>query len=230
MTATERRAVFDVYCETEKGEKILIEMQNGEQQFFKDRSIFYSTFPIREQAKQGKSWDYELKRVYTICFLNFTFDNDSDFTHTVKLVDMTTGKVFYDKLSYLYLEMPKYNTPLTEESSLYDKWLFAIKHLGDLDERPAELREAIFNRLFEQAEIAKYTPVERQDYEESLKNFRDWYSCLITAVRKGRAEGRAEGRKEERLSIARNLKASGALTISQIAMATNLTEDEVEKA
>ncbi len=122
----------------------------------------------------------------------------------------------------------------------------AIKHLGDLDERPAELREAIFNRLFEQAEIAKYTPVERQDYEESLKNFRDWYSCLITAVRKGRAEGReegraegrkegraegrAEGRKEERLSIARNLKASGALTISQIAMATNLTEDEVEKA
>ena len=122
----------------------------------------------------------------------------------------------------------------------------AIKHLGDLDERPAELREAIFNRLFEQAEIAKYTPVERQDYEESLKNFRDWYSCLITAVRKGRAEGRAEGREEgraegrkegraegrteERLSIARNLKASGALTISQIAMATNLTEDEVEKA
>ena len=126
----------------------------------------------------------------------------------------------------------------------------AIKYLGDLDERPAELREAIFNRLFEQAEIAKYTPVERQDYEESLKNFRDWYSCLITAVRKGRAEGRAEGReegraegrkegraegraegrKEERLSIARNLKASGALTISQIAMATNLTEDEVEKA
>ena len=135
-----------MYCETEKGEKILIEMQNGEQQFFKDRSIFYSTFPIREQAKQGKSWDYELKRVYTICFLNFTFDNDSDFTHTVKLVDMTTGKVFYDKLSYLYLEMPKYNTPLTEESSLYDKWLFAIKHLGDLDERPAELREAIFNK------------------------------------------------------------------------------------
>ncbi len=98
----------------------------------------------------------------------------------------------------------------------------AIKHLGDLDERPAELREAIFNRLFEQAEIAKYTPVERQDYEESLKNFRDWYSCLVTAERKGRAE--------ERLSIARNLKASGALTISQIALATNLTEDEVEKA
>ena len=98
----------------------------------------------------------------------------------------------------------------------------AIKHLGDLDERPAELREAIFNRLFEQAEIAKYTPVERQDYEESLKNFRDWYSCLVTAERKGRSE--------ERLSIARNLKASGTLTISQIAMATNLTEDEVEKA
>ena len=228
--ATDRRAVFDVYCETEKGEKILIEMQNGEQQFFKDRSIFYSTFPIREQAKQGKAWDYELNRVFTICFLNFTFNDDKAFNHTVKLVDMTTGKVFYDKLSYLYLEMPKYNTPLTENSSLYDKWLYAIKHLGDLDERPAEMKEAIFNRLFEQAEIAKYSPQDRQDYEESLKNFRDWYSCLVTAERKGRKEGREEGRKEEKRSIARNLKASGALTISQIAQATQLTEAEVEEA
>ena len=43
----DRRAVFDVYCENEQGEKILIEMQRGEQQFFKDRSfvLFYIPYP-----------------------------------------------------------------------------------------------------------------------------------------------------------------------------------------
>lgn len=237
VSASERRAVFDVYCENEKGEKILIEMQNGEQEYFKDRSIYYSTFPIREQADKGKNWNYELKRVYTICFLNFTFENSSDeFSHEVKLTDMTTGEVFYDKLTYLYLEMPKFRKKLPQLNTLYDKWLYAIKHLGELDERPAELKEAIFNRLFELAEIAKYTPQERQDYEESLRNFRDWYSTLWTAEQKGRTQGRAEGRAEGRVegraegvtSVALNLKNMG-VPVEQIMQATGLTIEEIEK-
>ena len=91
-TELDRKAVFDVYCENEKGEKFLIEMQKAEQQFFKDRSIFYSTFPIREQAKRGNTWDYRLKSVYTIGILNFSFD-DTDpeyFHHEVKLMDTKT--------------------------------------------------------------------------------------------------------------------------------------------
>ena len=223
VSADERKAVFDVYCENEKGEKILIEMQNGEQEFFKDRSIFYSTFPIREQAKKGKRWDYELKRVYTICFLNFTFDDKSEeFSHEVKLTDMTTGEVFYDKLTYIYLEMPKYKKRLPQLNTLYDKWLYAIKHLGELDHRPAELKEAIFNRLFEIAEIAKYTPEERQDYEESLRNFRDWYSVIRTAEEKGHREGR----DERSIEIARNMKSKN-YPLEDIMSLTGLTTEEI---
>lgn len=223
VSADERKAVFDVYCENEKGEKILIEMQNGEQEFFKDRSIFYSSFPIREQAKKGKRWDYELKRVYTICFLNFTFDDKSEeFSHEVKLTDMTTGEVFYDKLTYIYLEMPKYKKRLPQLNTLYDKWLYAIKHLGELDHRPAELKEAIFNRLFEIAEIAKYTPEERQDYEESLRNFRDWYSVIRTAEKKGHREGR----DERSIEIARNMKSKN-YPLEDIMSLTGLTTEEI---
>lgn len=236
VSANDRRAVFDVYCENEKGEKILIEMQNGDQEYFKDRSIYYSTFPIREQAKKGKSWDYELKRVYTICFLNFTFDEHDEYSHEVKLVDVITGEVFYDKLTYLYLEMPKYKKQLPQLNTLYEKWLYAIKHLGDLEERPAELKEAIFTRLFEQAEIAQYSPEERQDYEESLKNFRDWYSALKTAEKKGhkegleegRAEGLEEGEKKGIFKTAKNLLALG-LPLETIIQATGLSEDEIKR-
>ena len=195
----DRRAIFDVYCENEKGEKFLVEMQKGEQQFFKDRSVFYSTFPIREQSKRGE-WNYELKAVYTIGILNFTFD-DTDpeyFHHEVKLVDLYTRKVFYDKLTFVYLEMPKFNKSETELETMFDKWLFVLRNLSSLLERPRALQERVFDRLFETAEIAKFTRTELSEYWDSLKNFRDLYSVITTAQRKGHNEGREEGLEEGR--------------------------------
>ena len=82
-------------------------MQRGEQQFFKDRSIYYATYPIREQAIKGEIWDYELKAVYVIGILNFALDDvsSSGFRHEVKLMDTTTHEVFFDKLTFVYLEI-----------------------------------------------------------------------------------------------------------------------------
>lgn len=228
----DRKAVFDVYCENEKGEKFLVEMQKGEQQFFKDRSVFYSTFPIREQAKRG-NWNYELKAVYTIGILNFTFDNDNDnyYHHEVKLVDLKSKQVFYDKLTFIYLEMPKFNKREEELDGMFDKWMFVLRNLSSLLERPHALQERVFDKLFEAAEIAKFTRTELSEYWDSLKNFRDWYSVLSTAENKGlikgREEGREEGRMEERIKNARNMKQLGIAT-GLIAQATGLPENEIE--
>ena len=133
--------------------KFLVEMQKGEQQFFKDRSVFYSTFPIREQAKRGNR-DYELKAVYTVGILNFVFDDKDDeyFHHEVKLMDIQTKEVFYDKLTFVYLEMPKFNKQEHELVTMFDKWLFVLRNLATLLERPAALQERVFTRLFEAAE------------------------------------------------------------------------------
>ena len=190
----DRKAVFDVYCENEQGEKFLVEMQKGEQQFFKDHSVFYSTFPIREQAKRG-NWDYELKAVYTVGILNFVFDDKDDeyFHHEVKLMDIQTKEVFYDKLTFVYLEMPKFNKQEHELVTMFDKWLFVLRNLATLLERPAALQERVFTRLFETAEIAKFSKRELYEYENSLKNFRDMYSVITTAEMKGETGGRAEG-------------------------------------
>lgn len=244
MTEYERGAIFDVYCKNEKGEHFIIEMQKAQQQFFKDRSVFYSTFPIRDQAKRGKLWNFQLKAVYTIGILDFCFD-DTDpeyFHHEVKLMDTKTKEVFFDKLTYIYLEMPKFTKTLSELETLFDKWLYAIRHLPDLMERPKELYEAVFERFFEQAEIAKFNRQELQNYEYSLKNFWDWYSIMQTAENKSRAEGfekgraegfekgcekgREEGREEERLENARKLKALG-VDPSIIAQGTGLSIEEI---
>ena len=239
----DRRAIFDVYCENEQGETFIVEMQKAEQQFFKDRSVFYSTFPIQNQGKKG-IWNFKLKGVYTIGILDFVFPNheypQDSLRHEVKLVDVDDKHVFYDKLTFLYLEMPKFTKGEDELKTLYDKWLFVLHNLSRLMKRPATLQERIFTRLFEQAEIARYTPEERQDYEDSLKVYRDMKNVLDTAElrgrEKGRKEGRREGRKEgieqgtfeERRKNAKAMKALG-LPLETIVKVTGMSADNIDK-
>ena len=229
--------MFDVYCENDKGEKFIVEMQKAEQQFFKDRSVFYSTFPIREQALRGE-WDYKLKAVYTIGILNFVFDENREdenyYHHEIKLMDINKKEVFYDKLTFIYLEMPKFTKTETELETLFDKWMYVLKNLPRLMERPVALQERIFERVFRVAEIAKFNKNELVEYEESLKVFRDLNNVINTAEQKGetrgeargRAEGRAEGERKKALDIARNLKSSG-LPVEDIAKFTGLTLKEI---
>lgn len=229
----DRRAVFDVYCENERGEKILIEMQRGEQQFFKDRSLYYATFPIHEQGEKGE-WDYRLKAVYVIGILNFKFDSEDDnyFHHEVQLMDVCTKQVFYDKLTFIYLEIPKFNKSEDELVTMFDKWLFVLRNLSRLMARPAALQDRIFTRLFEAAEIAKFTKEQYEAYEESLKVYRDWQNTIVTAEQKGMAKGMAEGiakgRMEQNIANARSMKLAG-LDYEIISQVTGLSKDEIDK-
>ncbi len=193
----ERKAIFDVYCENEHGEKFIVEMQNAYQKHFKDRSLFYSTFPIREQAPQGADWNFKLDHVYTVAILNFDFHEEAfdpkDINHDVGLLDKKTHRVFNDKLSFKYVEIAKFNKTENELETLYDKWLYVLKNLSRLDRRPAALKERIFKKLFEESAIAQFTPTELKEYEDSLKAYRDIKNSIDTAREEGLAKGREEG-------------------------------------
>lgn len=234
-SAGERRAIYDVYCKTAAGERFIVEMQKAEQDHFIDRSIYYSSFAIREQSQKGavdrKLWDYSLSPVYVVGILNFEMDETMERADKVmtrvKLKD-DENRDFCDKLNFIFLEMPKFRKVETELETLMDKWLYVIKNLYQLESKPASLTEGIFRKLFDVAEIAAFTKEERYDYEESLKNFRDLYNTISTAEKKGRAEGRAEGEKEERLRNAKNFKQLG-VDLETIAKATGLSVEEIEK-
>ena len=234
-----RRAIFDVFCEDEDGGKFIVEMQNVFQQFYKDRSVFYATFPIQEQARVGEDFDFNLKEVYTVGILNFTFRDDEatpDVCHRqVKLMDTRTKQVFYDKLTFIYLEMPKFDKKENELVTMFDKWLFVLKNLSRLFERPAALQERVFIKLFEQAEIARFSPDDRRGYEDSVKAYRDINNAIATARREehakgfaeGHAEGRAEGEHEKALQVARKMKDMG-FNAEQINQATGLSPEEIQ--
>jgi predicted transposase/invertase (TIGR01784 family) len=223
----DRKAIFDLYCENEKGEKFIVELQKSKQNFFKDRTVYYSTFPIREQAKRA-DWNYELKAVYTIAILDFVFDEDKHepgkFRYDVKLTDIETKKIFYDKLTFIYLEMPKFNKTVDELETRFDKWLYVLRNLNRLDKIPEKLKERIFEKLFETAEIAKFTPDQVQSYEDSLKYYRDMKNSLDTAKDEGRIEGKIEGKIE----VAKNLLKNGA-SIDLIIKSTGLTGEEIKR-
>jgi len=230
----ERKAVFDIYCENERGEKFIVEMQKAKQKFFKDRSLFYSTFPIREQAEKG-DWDFELKKVYLIAILDFEFDEDKDekdkFIYNVKLSDIETKKVFYDKLTFIYIEIPKFQKTIDEVETHFDKWLYVLKNLNFFEKIPSKIKEKIFKKLFIQAEIAKLSVDEQKNYQESLKNYRDLKNVIDTAkeesFNEGKLEGKLEGEKLKALEIAKNLL--DILDDETISKKTGLSIEEIKK-
>ena len=233
---TDRKAIFDVYCENEKGEKFIVEMQNAYQKYFKDRSLFYATFPIKEQAPKVADWDFNLKHVYVVALLNYKMHEESfdsgKISHDVGLLDKKTKKVFNDKLTFKYVEIAKFDKPLDQLRTLYDKWLYALKNLSRLENRPKKLRDKIFDKLFEEAEIAKFSKRELQEYEDSLKAYRDIKNSLESAEEKGRlkgrAEGRAEGRDERSLEIAREMLRDGE-SVEKIIRYTGLARQQIEE-
>jgi predicted transposase/invertase (TIGR01784 family) len=217
---TERKAIFDLYCENDKGEKFIVELQRAEQDYFKERSIYYSTFAIQEQAKKGK-WDYNWQGVYTIAIMDFSFTHSlhKNVKTQVVLYDEENGMVFTNKLKYIYLEMDKFKKSIEELETYYDKWLFILKNLHLLDEIPPELREKSFQKLFNVAEIAKYNPKDRQTYENSLKYYRDMENSLDLQYK--------TGRNEEKLEIAKKLLHLGCDN-TFIINATGLSIEQIE--
>ena len=230
----ERKAIFDVYCENEHGEKFIVEMQNAYQTYFKDRSLYYATFPIREQAPKGDNWNFKLQHVYVVALLNYSmsdaaFSNET-INHDVGLLDKQTHRVFNDKLTFKYVEIAKFNKGVDELATNFDKWLYILRNLSRLDNQPKYLQNEVFNRLFKAAEIAHFTKTELREYEDSLKAYRDIKNSLDTAKEEGRAEGRAEGIVEGELKrtreIAVKMKKAGMPT-SDIMQMTGLSLEEI---
>ena len=254
----ESKAIFDVYCENEHGEKFIVEMQNAYQTYFKDRSLYYATFPIREQAPKGDNWNFKLQHVYVVALLNYDMNEEAfsheSINHDVGLLDKQTHKVFNNKLTFKYVEIARFNKDINELETNFDKWLYVLRNLSRLDNQPTYLRNEVFNRLFSQAEIARFDKKELKAYEDSLKAYRDIKNSLDTAKEEGRAEGLAEGRaeghaeglaeglaegrakghaeglaegaSEKALTIARELLAMN-MSIDNIKKVTGLTDDEI---
>ena len=247
-TAEERKAIFDIYCESASGERFIVEMQKAKMHFFKDRSLFYSTFPIREQGQKGV-WNFRLLPVYFIAILDFVYDEKEDerkFRRDVCLKDQD-GDVFYDKLHFKFLQMPLFNKQEHELETHFDKWVYFLKHLEDFDHIPAILNEPIFTKGFEIASIAHLNADQYDAYIKSVLAYNEAKAVLDTAYQEGKVEGKNEGLIEgkaeglmegklkgkiegqlgEKFEVAKSMLNKG-FDISLIADITKLSEQDIK--
>uniref|UniRef100_UPI004056E511 PD-(D/E)XK nuclease family transposase n=1 Tax=Candidatus Electrothrix sp. TaxID=2170559 RepID=UPI004056E511 len=181
--------------------------------------------------------DYGFKKIFgeepnKNLLLDFVFDEDKDqpekYRYDVKLTDIDTNRVFYDKLTFIYLEMPKFSKRLDELKTRFDKWLYVIRNLNRLERIPDMLREQVFEQLFDTAEIARFTPDQVRSYEKSLKYYRDMKNSLDTAFDEGRVEGKEEGKNERDREIVRNGIQQG-IDIKMTCALPILSEEEIKE-
>ena len=190
---TERWGVLDLYCITETGERFIVEMQNNRQKYFKDRAVYYSTFPIAKQAERGKTWEYRLEPVYCIGILGFSITENGDYFNTIKLKNDITNEVFYEKLTFVFIELPNFHLSLSELTTSLEKWVYLLKNLPTLDEIPEAFSEDYLREACEIAQYAALTARERDVYEQSLKIARDSYAIYRTIEEEATERGIEQG-------------------------------------
>lgn len=229
----ERIGVYDVYCVDAVGQRFIVEMQRGWQLFIKDRVLFYSVFPLLHQARKGGQWRFELLPLYCIAIVNFTIepeaeeDKQAEYLRRVQLLDTKTCEVFYDKLTFVFIELPKFHRSAEQLEGEIDKWTYLLKYMPELQDIPAELKSEPFTHAFDLAREAALSEEERWEYEMSLKRARDAYATLEGAHYRGRAAGMEEGRRRCSEEIARYMLARG-LDPAMVAELTSLPLTVIE--
>ena len=253
----DRSPIYDILCETEGGEKIIVEMQNREHPNFKERMLYYASEAITRQGEKGSGWTYDIKAVYVVAFTNFVLTGyDGRLRIDVGLTDLERGSVFCDKLRLICLQMPCFTKEREECDNHFERWIYILKNMEILDRMPWAAQNAVFQRLAEVGEVSKLSREERLKYDHALKRYRDTLNAMTGAEQKGiekgiekgreegraegraeglaegeakgRAEGEAKGRAEEKRDTARKMKQKG-LPADLIAEMTGLSLADIEE-
>ncbi len=222
----ERKAIFDIHCESFTGERFIVEMQKAKIKYFKDRAIFYITFPVREQADKG-DWNFKLNPIYYIALLDFEYEKRDDekkifpkFRRDIMLMDIEDHEVFFDKLRFTFLQMPAFEKKEKDLITHYDKWCYFLQNLENMDNIPEILQEAIFKKAFQTAEIANLSKDEYKKYIDSLDAYREIKGVTENAIE--------EGRNSEKIEIAKKMIIDNE-AIDKIQKYTELEKTTIEK-
>ena len=218
-------ALIDVECVDTDGTRFIVEMQVARQRFFYERSLFYSTFGIQQQVEKSSSMDYGFPPVYFVGFMDFSLHEGSDrVLYQYSLRENETGEEMTRSLQFVFLELTNCRKALTPEATLLDNFCYALHNMEHLTDRPEELKEEIFKRLFKTAEIATFTPEERIKYENDMTTERDIQNYISYAREKGLEEGMEKGL----LEAARNMLAEG-FSIDLVVKCTGLSIEQVKE-
>ena len=241
----DRGVIYDIYCTNEDGEQFIVEMQNREQVYFRERALYYLSQAVARQGEKGVDWKFNLKAVYGVFFMNFRLKDvmPDKFRTDVVLADRDTHEPFSDKLRFIFLQLPCFTKEEDECGNDFERWIYVLKNMETLQRMPFKARKAVFEKLEKIVDIASMSRGERMKYDEAIKVYRDNMAAMEFAKlkglaegeakgraegeAKGRAEGRAEGEKKERLRNAAGMIKNG-IPENVISDITGLSIEEIK--
>ena len=231
-------SVYDMFCKTDEGSRIIVEVQRRKQPFYPERALYYSTFQIQRQVESGAEY-YDFLPVYVVNILNFKMDNDSDSTEIktiYRLYKENSNILLTDRVTFIFIELPKFNKSLEElDGNILEGMYFCFKNMGTLTKRPEALSHDVFSKIFQVTELYNMDDITRTKVLHKMTTERDLRNQMAYAreeaiaegLAEGLAKGLAEGRAEGRAETIRKMLAAG-IPVSVIADALEMTLEQCE--
>lgn len=232
-TAKERKANYDIKCLTTDGKIFIVEMQLARQKHFIDRSLYYTSLAINQQANyandnarlNNKEWEYALDPVIFIAFINFVLPHKIDFPANEYiseyiLKETKTGETMTQLQRYIFIELPRFSNQADQCISELEKWVYSMRHMHKLKDKPSNFNEKALTKLYELSKVANFGKMEYQQYMDSLMFVSDYKNTIDYAREEGREEGKA--------AIIQDLIASG-MSAEQIAGITKMSVEQVKQ-
>ena len=242
--------VYDMFCKTDSGARIIVEVQRRKQPFYPERALYYSTFQIQRQVEAGAD-SYDFLPVYVINILNFKMDKHSD-SKDVKTVyslyEENSHRLLTDRVTFIFIELPRFNKSIDElDGNILEGMFFCFKNMAVLDEQPKVLTHEIFSKIFEVSELYNMDQETRDKVLHKMTTERDLRNQMAYArqeaieegiaeglakglakgLAEGHAEGRAEGDLDRALKVAREMLADG-MPVDKICKYTELSVEQIE--
>ena len=197
--------VYDMFCKTDTGARIIVEVQRRKQPFYPERALYYSTFQIQRQVEAGAD-TYDFLPVYVINILNFKMSNHeacTDVKTVYRLYEETSHRLLTDRVTFIFIELPKFTKSIEElDGNVLEGMYYCFKNMAVLDERPKVLTHQIFSKIFAVSELYNMDQETREKVIHKMTTERDLRNQMAyarqEAIEEGLAEGRAEGLAEGR--------------------------------
>ncbi len=242
-----KECVFDILCSDRYGNQYLIEIQNARLGYMTDRMIYYACRLVDKMGVPGEGWNYDIKKVYSICLMNFKYEKNAKLRRDFMLCEPGKENLLSDKLHFIMLQLPCLDVDNLEEcEKIYEKFLYLLVQIKRGMKTIEELKKEVYDHglneearkaflwVLEDVDLASMTEQEKSIYEARLKRYRDDRAVLDYAIEDGirqglelgEAKGRAKGLAEGRVEIARSMKAKG-FDDTLISECTGLSVEEI---
>ena len=184
--------VYDMFCKTDDGSRIIVEVQRRKQPFYPERALYYSTFQIQRQVEAGAEY-YDFLPVYVVSILDFKMDDDPDANAVrtaYRLYEEASHKLLTDRVTFIFIELPKFTKTVEElDGNILEGMYFCFKNMTELESRPEVLDHQIFTKIFDVTELYNMDQDTRDKVLENMTTERDLRNQMIYAREEGREEG-----------------------------------------